>query len=110
MMLELPALAPFDMDDGDIAAMLSPAGMLGQADEIYEGGIPGWKQNPDALGVGLLAFVREIKPIADTTPKIAGQLFRDRLMALGVDASQVTLVPGSIRHDTSIGDGVDDDE
>lgn len=110
MMIELPAVAPFnvDIDLDDMAAQLSPKGMLGRSDEIYEGGIPGWKQNPDVLGAGLLAFIRELKPLADTTPKIPGEVFMQRLRSLGFDTAEVQIVPEAIRHDTSIGDEGDD--
>ncbi len=104
MMIELPALAPFDPDDEDLGLVLSPASMLGQPDEIYDGGVPGWKQNPSELGAGLLAFVRAMKPLADETPKIAGDVFLERLKAQGVDTSEVSIVPAAILHDASIGD------
>lgn len=104
MMIELPALAPFDPDDEDMRVVLSPAAMLGQPDEIYDGGMPGWKQNPSGMGAGLMAFVRAMKPLADETPKIAGDLFLERLKAQGVDTSEVRIVPASILHDASIGD------
>lgn len=103
-MIELPALAPFDPDDEDLGVVLSSSSMLGQPDEIYEGGVPGWKQNPNELGAGLLAFVRAMKPLADETPKIPGEVFVERLMAQGVDTSKVNIVPAAIRHDASIWD------
>lgn len=104
MMIELPALAPFDPDDEDLRVVLSPTVMLGQSDEIYEDGVPGWKQNPSELGAGLLALVRAMKPLADDTPKISGDVFLDRLKAQGVDASEANIVPDTIRHNASIGD------
>lgn len=110
MMIELPALAPFDPDDEDLGAALSPAAMLGQPDELYDGGIPGWKQNPSELGAGLLAFVRAIKALADETPKIPGDVFLERLKAQGVDTSEVSIMPAAIRHDASFGDEAADAE
>lgn len=108
MMIDLPAVAKFDIDADDVTAQLSPDRMLGQADEIFEDGLPGWKQNPNVLGAGLLAFVRELKPLSDETPKIPGELFMERLRSLGFDTAEIHIVPDAIRHNASIGDeGVD---
>ncbi len=101
-MIELPALAPFDMET-DFEG-LSATAMLGRSDEIYADGMPGWKHNPGEMGVGLQAFVRAIRPVAMDTPKIDGPTFIARLMALGVDASGVVIVPNAIPYDTSVGD------
>ena len=50
-MIELPALAPFDMET-DFEG-LSATAMLGRSDEIYADGMPGWKHNPGEMGVGV---------------------------------------------------------
>lgn len=105
MMLALPSLAPFDVDADDIFDQLAPASMVGQSDEIFEGGVAGWKQNPAVLGAGLLAFVRELKPMADKTPKMPGDLFLERLRALGIDPTGVSITPDAIRQDDLLGDG-----
>lgn len=105
MMISMPALAPFDMDTEDWDDLLSPEGMVGQADEIFEGGVVGWKQNPSALGTGLQAFVRDLKDLTDRTPKIPGDLFIERLKAVGVDAAGVQITPDAIRREALLEDG-----
>lgn len=77
--------------------------MLGRSDEIYADGMPGWKHNPGEMGVG--AGLRQGDPACRLdTPKIDGQTFIARLVALGVDASGVVIVPNAIPYDTSVGD------
>lgn len=105
MMIALPSLAPFDPDADDLGEQLAPASMIGQSDEIFEGGVAGWKQNPAVLGAGLLAFVRDLKPLADQTPKIPGDLFLDRLRAQRIDPTGVSITPDAIRQDALLGDG-----
>lgn len=107
MMLALPSLAPFDIDADDLDEQLAPDSMVGQSDEIFEGGVAGWKQNPAVLGAGLLAFVRDLKPLADQTPKMPGGLFLERLRALGIDPTGVSITPDAIRQDALLGDGGD---
>ncbi|WP_299592518.1 hypothetical protein [uncultured Tateyamaria sp.] len=111
MMIKLPSLAPFDLDAEDLGEQLAPSSMVGVSDEIYEGGMAGWKQNPAELGAGLQAFIRELKPLADETPKISGALFLDRLRGFGFDLSGVAIAPeAAIRQDASLGDASEDHE
>ena len=105
MMIAMPALAPFDMDIEDWDQLLSPEGMVGQADEIFEGGVVGWKHNPSVLGTGLQAFVRDLKELTDQTPKIPGAVFLERLRAVGVDAQGIQIKPDAIRREALIEDG-----
>lgn len=104
MMIELPAIAPADTDADGFLDQLAPSAMVGQADEIFGGGVAGWKQNPSVLGLGLAAFVQEVKPLADATAKVSGADFLRRLRGFGIDPAGIEIAPMAVRLDVALED------